>query len=1246
MADRDSRSFTSWILSPFAELRANEAPTALLMFAYSFLAMTSYNIIQPITRSKFISDLGAENIPYVQFVAGFLIGIIMQGYAKATSLLPRKWVIPLSQAFLVTILVVFWLLFQTGQQWVSAAFYLLGLIFAILLVSQFWTLANTVYDARQAKRLFGFIGGGTVLGGLTGAGITALIAERIGTNALLLFSAAILASCIAIVIAVLKREGAALAESKLVGDDEKGLAAGEAFRLFLNSRQMQLIGVIITMGAFGAAILDQQLNMATEVFKGRGATDSITAFLGSVRFILSLAGLVIQMFLTSRVHRLLGVGFALMVLPVSLGIMAGVILANTALWAPASGSIVDRSLRYTIDKTTREILFLPLPTDVKLQAKPFVDVTVDRMAKGIGALMLLVLIKPWGLNLSWQQLSYATLVLVAVWLVMAIRAKREYVASFRRSLEQQQVQASEIRIDTADLNTIETLVAELANPDARRVVYAIDLLESLDKRHLVTPLLLHHESAQVRARALDAAAGTPPHRLGHWPASVERALKDQDSGVRLAAVRALAAMRRERAADIMRPLLQDPDPQLAITAATALASSELEADRSTAEDTLRKLASDTRDQAIETRAEVARALGELPDPRFRTLLVPLMFDSSLEVARAAIQSAGKQPAGDFLFVPPLISLMRNRLLKPAARQVLVGYGEDVIDVLAYFMRDKDEDVWVRRHVPSTLALIPSQRALDVLVPALADDDGFIRYKAGAAIDRIRRERPDLNVDRAVIERQIVQEATRAFGALTLRHNLFVLGGLDADSLLSRALQEKHQRARDRIFRLLGMLYSPEDIAAVQTALTHPDARLRSGALEYLDNLLAGDIRRRVMLLLEDMPEDERVRKGNAVFKTRVRDVEDTLAQLVHDDSEVIAAAAIQVVERRSLWSLADDLEHVLGHRDPRDWAVFEAASWALAAQRLSSERRRALWLEPLPAVELADRLRRIQLFNFASVDELFRIAGLGRQVRHEVGRVLYEKGRPPESLQFLLDGRVTVEDDQTRTIEAPAVLAFENVLEGSPMRATVRASETAICLSLTTEEFLSLLSENVDIAQGIFRLLIETGGASFETAVAAPGERVEWQTVLHGRVAPDLESRVSGGIQPVDLVLLLQTSPLLARAASAQLVALAKVARPIALKSGVDPLAGLEPAILVVVNGNVRVEREGAAVEIADAGDVVGMAEALGGYRVTVRAEVVAEGHGVLFMRSDVFDVLADNIDLLQGIFSGLLRARVPAVAV
>ena len=109
-------------------------------------------------------------------------------------------------------------------------------------------------------------------------------------------------------------------------------------------------------------------------------------------------------------------------------------LLNAALWAPALARVIDQSLRYTVDKTTREILFLPLPGDLKLKAKSFVDVTVDRAAKAGGALLLLVLVKPWGFNLDWQRLSYASLLMVALWIFMAVRAKRGYLSAFRSSI--------------------------------------------------------------------------------------------------------------------------------------------------------------------------------------------------------------------------------------------------------------------------------------------------------------------------------------------------------------------------------------------------------------------------------------------------------------------------------------------------------------------------------------------------------------------------------------------------------------------------------------------------------------------------------------------------------------------------------------------------------------------------------------------------------------------------------------------
>src|SRR5262249_5469458 len=158
---------------------------------------------------------------------------------------------------------------------------------------------------------------------------------------------------------------------------------------------------------------EQQLNMAAGALV-KGGEDAITQFLARVTVYISLIGFLIQIGVTTRIHRTLGIAFALLILPVSLSATGVVMLALPVLWAPALARIADSALRYTVDKTTREVLFLPLPLDLKYRAKPFVDVAVDRFAKGVGAaLALLIAIKVF--HLTWPQLSYLSLVVAAAW---------------------------------------------------------------------------------------------------------------------------------------------------------------------------------------------------------------------------------------------------------------------------------------------------------------------------------------------------------------------------------------------------------------------------------------------------------------------------------------------------------------------------------------------------------------------------------------------------------------------------------------------------------------------------------------------------------------------------------------------------------------------------------------------------------------------------------------------------------------
>ena len=181
-----------------------------------------------------------------------------------------------------------------------------------------------------------------------------------------------------------------------------------------------------------------------------------------------------------------------------------------------------------------------------------------------------------------------------------------------------------------------------------------------------------------------------------------------------------------------------------------------------AESVLLDLTADSGDANRKARRDVAIAIRHITNTNFRRLLVPLLYDPAPEVADEAMESVKAAGTDDFVFVPSLIALLRNRVLKGRARAVLVSYGEPVIDALAFFMRDADEDIWVRRHIPGTIGQIPSQKSVDVLVGALEETDGFLRYKTVSALERLRREQPNLTFPREPIEALTISEGQALF----------------------------------------------------------------------------------------------------------------------------------------------------------------------------------------------------------------------------------------------------------------------------------------------------------------------------------------------------------------------------------------------------------------------------------------------------------------------------------------------------
>ena len=1228
------------MLGSVTSIRPDETTPAALMFAYSFLAMTSYNILKPITRSQFITALGADNLPYVLFVAGLLIGVVMHLYTSAIRHVPRQHVVPVTQVAIVGLLVVFWALLQTGAAWVTVAFYFFGLILGVLLISQFWTLANDVFDARQAKRLFGFIGGGASLGGALGAAMTAAIVEQVGSEQLVLVSAAALVLCAAIVVLLLRQHD--IGEEADFDASEKGVGGREAFRLLSESRALKVLALTVGCAAAGAAVVDQQLNMAAEALRGDGGGDSIAAFLAQITVYLSIGGFIVQVALVSRIHRSAGIGFALLLLPIGFAASAGLILVTGALWAVAGARVLGSTLRYTVDKTTREILFVPLPTELRHRVKPFIDVTMDRFAKAATAVLLLALVQPWGLGLDWRLLSYATLAITGLWIAISIQARREYLRSFRASIEARTITADAVLTRAGEAATVEAMVEELSNPDPAGVLYAIDMLEAMDKPNLVTPLLLRHESADVRVRALNALASGRSRVAERWRDTVERMTRDDDVDVRAAALATLASLagrRRQAGGDaplgasgpdrepagamnpdlaaMMSRHLGDPEPRVAVAAAAVLARSPRESDVDQAESTFRRLVEDTRTTAAGGRTEAARALARTPAARFRALLVPLLHDHQVDVVHEAIRSARSLGVSDGLFLPGLISRLGHRTLKHVARESLAAFGEEIVPALRYALENPHEHVWVRRHIPSTLARVPAEASMEALSASLDSPDGFLRYKVVAAIESIRRHHTVLLAPGAAVEERIMRESAHYCEALTLRQNLLDHAPDPHDTLLERALGERLERTLDRIYRLMGVLYEVDDIAAARQAIERGGHKRHTHALEYLDNVLQGRVRKRVMPLIDETPPSAKVNHANLTLKTRPRDLCDTLAQLIYDADPVLAAAAIHFAVARVPGELTDDIEWVSSNRrtDPR---VRDTAAWALAG---AGEGPTAAL--GLPTVELAERLRLIPAFQFVTVDDLFRVIESSREVRYATGQEVGRAGTAG-AVELLIEGsvRYAAGSGGRGELTAPDIVGLEEVLQGTPAARRTWANEPSTSLRIEAPDFMAMVSDDILLAQGLFRLLLSPAG-----------ERSD-----HGPAHRPRVSLPDTALQPLDVAMLLRHHPLLERAAPTGLVALVSAGTELSLWEG-ETLFGDDDAacVYLVLEGIVQLESDGAEPLVAGAGATLLVAETLAGSAAGWRASVARACRVLKAEREEVFKVLCSRMDLLQDVFSGVL---------
>ena len=189
-----------YLLAKSFDLREGEYKRAFLMQLNIFLIISTLLIVKPTVNGLFIARFGVESLPLAFVLVAILASALSLFYSR--KLVKVSFVLLMRRTLSISIgtLVVFGILlmFNFLESWVIYLFYLWVALFAVLSASQFWILANLVFNAREAKRLFGFIGAGAIAGGIFGGYLTSLLSPVIGSEKLLFVSAFLLSLSIPI----------------------------------------------------------------------------------------------------------------------------------------------------------------------------------------------------------------------------------------------------------------------------------------------------------------------------------------------------------------------------------------------------------------------------------------------------------------------------------------------------------------------------------------------------------------------------------------------------------------------------------------------------------------------------------------------------------------------------------------------------------------------------------------------------------------------------------------------------------------------------------------------------------------------------------------------------------------------------------------------------------------------------------------------------------------------------------------
>ena len=415
------------LLTRLTRVERKELGTVLLAAALFFFLLCSYYILRPLREEMGIAG-GTRNLPWLFQITLLATLLATPVFGWMTRRFQSRKFLVYTYRFFGANLLVFLLLLKVlpkdAEIVLGRVFYVWISVFNMFLVSLFWAFMADGFGLNQSKRLFGVIAVGGSLGATLGAALTAFLVGILGRVNLILISVVLLEVAVRIVGILRQRFDRRRDESELASSGRPPAptrsvrslnpaprpSLWEGLLLVIRSRYLLAIAIFLFCYSFASTILYfEQANIVAKAVADRAARAALFA---RIDLWVNLITVLLQIFVTAQIMSRLGVGWALILVPLLSALGFFMLGLSPSLSVLVIFQVSRRAGNYAIMRPARETLFTILGLAEKYKAKSFLDTFVYRGGDAMASALFGIFS---GIGVSLSALAFAAVPLSLLW---------------------------------------------------------------------------------------------------------------------------------------------------------------------------------------------------------------------------------------------------------------------------------------------------------------------------------------------------------------------------------------------------------------------------------------------------------------------------------------------------------------------------------------------------------------------------------------------------------------------------------------------------------------------------------------------------------------------------------------------------------------------------------------------------------------------------------------------------------------